>query len=88
MPYGEPDEEDPMELMAMEIPATRDSVEDMVSCFAEEYARMGYSAARIMELFKNPHYVPAYGALQQVGEKKVRQMVAEALFIYGHREGA
>ncbi len=87
MPYGEPDDEDPMELVGVELEATEENTLDMVACFAEEYARSGYSSEQILELFRNPFYAPAYGALQLVGERKVRELIAEAVFIYGHREG-
>lgn len=87
MPYKEPDAEDPMELVGVELPATEDNVLDMISCFAEEYARMGFTSEQILDLFRNPAYPPAYRAMQQVGEGKVRHMIAEAVFIYGRREG-
>jgi hypothetical protein len=86
MPYEDPDDEDPMELMGVEIESSVDNVLDMVACFAEEYARMGFTSTQIMALFRNPAYPPAHGALQQVGEVKVRQLISEAMFIYGRRE--
>ena len=87
MPFKDPDEEDPLELVGVELPATEDNVLEMIACFAEEYARMGFTSEQIFDLFRNPAYPPAYQAMQQVGESKVRHIIAEALFIYGRREG-
>ena len=87
MPYGEPDHEDPMELSAVELEATEDEVVDMASCFAEEFARLGYDSLGILALFNNPEYPPAYSALQQLGVGRLRGIIAEAVFIYGRSEG-
>lgn len=87
MPYGEADDEDPMELVGVEMDATEESVKDMIACYAEEYARMGFCSEQILEIFQNPAYPPAYGAMQQIGERFVRERIAEAVFIYGRREG-
>lgn len=87
MPYEDPDAEDPMELMGVELPATEDNVVDMISCFAEEYARLGFTSDQILDLFRDPSYPPAFHSMKQVGESKVRSLIAEAVFIYGRREG-
>jgi hypothetical protein len=87
MPFQDPDEEDPLELVGVELPATEDNVLEMIVCFAEEYARMGFNGEQILALFQNPAYPPAYQAMRQVGESKVRHIIAEALLIYGRREG-
>jgi len=87
MPYAEPDHDDPMELTSVELEATEAEVLDMASCFAEEFARLGYDSRGIMALFENPEYPPAHSALQQLGAAKVRGLIAEAVFIYGRSEG-
>lgn len=87
MPYHEPDYDDPMELSAIELEATEGDVIDMASCFAEEFARLGYDSTTIWTMFNNPEYPPAYAALQQLGAQKLRGIIAEAVFIYGRSEG-
>lgn len=58
--------------------ADEDSLEAAVA-FAGEFARLGYSAPRLMELFADPFYGPAHGALRRLGEPIVRQIVAAAV---------
>lgn len=48
---------------------------EMAWCFAEEYARMGYSEDRILRLFQNPFYRGPYHILSVKGEGFVRRVV-------------
>lgn len=56
MPKDEFDLEDPLEGVAVEVPAEEDTLTPMAECFIEEFMRMGYSAERILGLFTNPMY--------------------------------
>jgi hypothetical protein len=47
--------------------------------FAYEFARLGYSATRLMQLFADPFYTTAFVALRRLGEPTVRAIVAEAV---------
>ena len=85
MPYDDPDPEDPMELVAMELPGDKDSWREMAECFAMEFARMGWDVMRLRQLFDNPFYAGAYKAREILGEQAIREVIAEALFIYGTR---
>jgi len=83
MPYEEPDETDPMELVGVELPGDEASWRDMAECFAVEYARMGFTTERIRHLFDTPLYAGPFRAKEILGEQAVRQIIAEAVFLYG-----
>ncbi|MCZ7646166.1 MAG: hypothetical protein M5U26_12905 [Planctomycetota bacterium] len=85
MPYGDPDPEDPMELAALELPGSVEDTREMARCFAEEFARMGWTLSRILKLFHTPFYVGPHRALLALGESAVRDLVAEAVFVHGVR---
>jgi hypothetical protein len=52
---------------------------EVATAFATEFARLGYSAPRIMRLFRDPFYTTAHAALRDLGEPMVREVVATAL---------
>ncbi len=47
--------------------------------FATEFARLGYSVPRLMQLFADPFYAPAFIARCRLGEPTVRAIVDEAV---------
>lgn len=83
MPFEEPDESDPMELIGVELPGDEASWRDMAECFAVEYARMGFSTERIRHLFQTPLYAGPFQAHAILGEPAIKQIIAEAIFLYG-----
>ncbi|MBI4245569.1 MAG: hypothetical protein HY614_00125 [Candidatus Rokubacteria bacterium] len=86
MPYGEPDPTDPTVLVGVELPAAREATRDMAWVFAEEFARMGFAAPRILTLFRSPFYAGAHAALRQLGEPEVTAIVTECVSVWGrHR---
>jgi len=83
MPYNDPDPTDPTMLVGVEIPADEKSDIDMAYAFAEEFARLGYSAERLMALFLNPHYAGAHRALRILGKEKTAGIIEEAVAVWG-----
>ena len=83
MPYDEADEHDPLELVAVELPAEAESPREMAYVFAEEFARMGYDAERILALFRNPFYAGANGAHRALGDEATRAIIKECLAVWG-----
>ena len=83
MPYDDPDPTDPTMLVGVEIPAGETSDIDMAYAFAEEFAQLGYSAERLMALFRNPYYAGAHRALVVLGEEKIAGIIGEAIDVWG-----
>ncbi len=77
MPYDEPDPGDPTMLVGVAFPAGPGAIREMAWVFAEEFARLGFSAGRIMSLFRSPFYAGAHRALQVLGEREVAVIVEE-----------
>ena len=62
MPYDDPDLEDPSELVGMPIFVDGpESVREMVACFAEELAGLGYAPVEVLRIFADPFYASAHG---------------------------
>jgi hypothetical protein len=85
MPYGEPDPGDPTWLVGVSLPGDVQAVQDMAWAIAEEYARLGFGAARILRLFRSPFYAGAHRALLALGEPEVRAIVDECVKVWGRR---
>ena len=83
MPYDDPDPQDPMLLVGVALPAGPEADRDMACVFAEEFARLGYSARQIVGLFREPFYAGAHGALLRLGEAEVRRIVDETVNVWG-----
>jgi hypothetical protein len=83
MPYDEPDETDPMMLVGVELPGDASSAEESCRVLADEFARMGLSEEKLMELFRDPFYTGPHSAFRALGEEKVRAIVCECVGIWG-----
>jgi len=83
MPYGEPDPTDPNVLVGIGVPADMEATRDMAWVFAEEFARMGFGALRILGLFRSPVYAGAHGALQVLGEPEISAIIGECVGVFG-----
>lgn len=86
MPYNEPDPTDPNMLVGVELPADVDTTEDMAYVFAEEFARIGFDKEKIMSLFSRPFYAGPHRAYQELGAKRIEQIVAECMAIWGNKK--
>jgi hypothetical protein len=78
MPYHEPDPSDPQMLVGVAVPGGADSLREMAHVFAEEFARLGYSARQIVGLFEDPFYAGAHAALRALGKDAIRTIADDA----------
>ncbi len=83
MPYDEPEFEDPQELVGVVLPGDRETIREMASAFAEEFARLGFPYGRIIALFENGHYAGAHRALLALGRAETESLVGEAVARWG-----
>jgi hypothetical protein len=83
MPKDEFDFDDPLELNGHAFVTEEDTTNAMSECFVEEFMRMGYSPARILALFRNPHYIGMHMVLQKRGEAFVRDCIQETFARWG-----
>ena len=74
-----PEAEDPYALVAtiLPSPADYDVQGEMARCFIEEFALMGWTAQRILRIFKNPFYQGPYAIYQTRGEEFVRDIIRQ-----------
>ncbi len=75
MPYRQPDPSDPHLLVGVGLPAEGGTMAEMADVFAEEFARMGFDARRVLGVFAHPLYAGAHHAYQALGEAAVREIV-------------
>src|SRR5262245_22783125 len=89
MPYGEPDDTDPMILSGVVLddigPPTREAVREMAECFIDEYFRLGFDANRILHMFNTRGYAGPHMALALLGEQTIRELVDMVLARWGGR---
>lgn len=78
MPKEESDPEDPMEMVAVELPGQSEvQLRDMALCFADEFIRDGWSEEKLFAMFQNPFYQGPYLVWQQKGDEFVRSVIQE-----------
>jgi hypothetical protein len=68
--------EDPLELQGFEVPG---DAEVMFRIVIEEFARMGWDSAAIVELARNPFYQALHGLWRLHGETEFRRRVGQIL---------
>ena len=86
MPYNDPDPADPSILVGVRLSVDVDATTDMAYVFAEEFARMGYDAERLMRLFRDPFYAGAHDAYRTLGDAEIRRIVEACVEVWGsHR---
>jgi hypothetical protein len=83
MPYDEADVNDPLELVAVTLPADAEAQREMAYVFAEEFARLGYGAPQILALFRNPFYAGAHAAYRMLGDEATRAIIDDCLAVWG-----
>lgn len=69
------EEEDPMELVGMVLPAEVGQLEAMAEGIVDEYVRLGWDAKRLMTLFVNPMYMGTYRIYRLKGEAYVQDLI-------------
>lgn len=74
------DPEDPMEIVGVELSGQGEAeVWDMALCYAEEFARDGWSEEKLMAMFKNPYYQGPHLVWLQKGDAFVLSVIQEAM---------
>lgn len=77
-----PDEDDPMELVAVTLP--EGDADLAVACLVEEFVRLGMTDAQLLDLFRRPFYAGAHAIWKARGEEHVRQVIARVRAQWGH----
>jgi len=75
---------DPLELVGVELPADEASHRELVSVFADEFARLGFDEAKIMSLFLSPFYSGPHRAYKVLGNEAVRALVTDQVEFWSH----
>ena len=88
MPYREPDPSDPDVLIGVGVNADAESTREMAWVFAEEFARLGYDARRILGLFRTPFYAGAHRAWCALGETEIAAIVDQCVGVWGPHASA
>src|SRR5689334_11702841 len=83
MPKDEFDFDDPLELNGVAFRSNEDTTDAMCECFIEEFMRMGYSAQRILGLFRNPHYIGMHMAWLKRGDQPLRDTISQTFARWG-----
>lgn len=80
MPYDDPDPTDPLTLHGVAFETEDDqAMLDMVRCFIEEFARLGFNGDRILQVFRTKGYVGPHGAYCLLGEEVIRNLIDEEM---------
>ena len=79
MPYDEPEPDDPNMLVGVVLPGDEQSIRNMATVFADEYARLGYDEEKLLNLFSQPFYSGAFAAWKVLGESEIRTLVRESV---------
>ena len=72
-----------MELNGIGIVCGEDTTDAMTECFVEEFLRLGHNHKQILAMFRNPHYIGMNMALQNRGERFVRDKISEVFARWG-----
>ncbi len=68
---------DPLALVGTRVVGA--NVDQLLCCFIEEYAAMGFGAEEILELFRQPQYASIHPAYLRLGEEAVRARISAVL---------
>lgn len=79
MPNNDPHPRDPQLVIGAFLPGKPETMREMAEVFADEFARIGYSAPKILALFENPFFTGAHAALRVLGELAVCKIIAQAV---------
>lgn len=73
------EEDDPMEFVGVELPTPTgyDAFGEMARAFIVEYALMGFSRERILQLFRDPFYQGLHAVYRCRGEDYIRDLMDE-----------
>ncbi len=85
MPFHDPDPTDPNMLVGVVLPSNEEATREMAYVFAEEFARMGFDAQGIANLFRDPFYAGAHQVYRALGAEAVGEIVRECVAVWGRR---
>ncbi len=68
------EQDDPMELCGVQCDGDPGY---MIDCLAEEYARIGWPAEKILQLFESPFYPVLHSMLAGIGRDAIRQRIEQ-----------
>ena len=88
MPYDDPEPDDPNMLVGMALPCDEATEREMAAAFADEFARMGFSAGKILDLFRSPFYAGAHRAYMLLGDSAIERLVEESARVWGRIQQA
>jgi hypothetical protein len=89
MPYDDPDPTDPMTLHGVVVETADESAMlEMAECFIDEYARLGFDANRILNMFSTRGYAGPFMAAAVLGRERIRELVDTVLARWGGRRPA
>jgi hypothetical protein len=83
MPYDAPDPTDPTLLVGVVLSAEADTMREMAYVLAEEFARLGFEAGRILRVFRSPFYAGAHQVFQALGEGELAAIIEECVGVWG-----
>ena len=83
MPYDDPEPDDPNMLVGIALPCDEATEQEMAAAFADEFARMGFSAGKILDLFRSPFYAGAHRAYRLLGNSAIERLVDESVRVWG-----
>jgi hypothetical protein len=66
--------EDPLEMHGFEVPGDPNL---MLRLLVEEYARMGFGPAAIVQLARDPNYQAFHGLLRMLGEEELTSRISQ-----------
>lgn len=69
------EEDDPMEIIGMDMGADEATMLEMAYVFADEYMRMGYPDNAVLNLFRDPFYRAPHSVFRAKGEDFVKELV-------------
>jgi hypothetical protein len=87
MPFHDPDPTDPNMLVGVVLSSGEEATREMAYVFAEEFARMGFDAQGITDLFRDPFYAGAHQVYRALGAEAVGEIVRECVGIWGRTTG-
>jgi hypothetical protein len=68
-----PDPEDPMGLVAVDVP--EGDADLMATCLVEEYVRLGMSDAQLLAIFTNPFFTGAHALYRARGDADMKTVI-------------
>ncbi len=80
MTHKENEPDDPVEMIGIQLPhQTEEQLRDMALCFAEEFAREGWSREKLLKMFQSPFYQGPHLVWKQKGDDFILSVIDEAM---------